>query len=265
MENALANQEHTRPSSLRGAQRRGNPERRASGSGLLRFARNDEGCWDEGCWKVLIPFAALALAACTQERPVGFAATLPPPTPVEQTTAPANGAIFSTRIGYAPLHYGNRAARVGDIVQVVLIERTQAGKTTAASSDREGAINISPPALGPFSFDPGNLNSGSGASFNGSGDAAQSNTLRGDIAVTIAEVLPGGMARIRGEKLMRLSQGEEWIQLSGLIRLADVDADNRISSTRIADADIAYGGRGHIQRSSQPGWLSQFFTLVSPF
>ncbi len=82
-------------------------------------------------------------------------------------------------------------------------------------------------------------------------------------AITL--VLPGGMARIRGEKLMRLSQGEEWIQLSGLIRLADVDADNRISSTRIADADIAYGGRGHIQRSSQPGWLSQFFTMVSPF
>ena len=230
-----------------------------------RVRGNDEG-WGAARSRRLsfVAVAALSLAACTQERPAGFAATPPPPPPVEQS-APANGAIFSANTGYAPLHYGNRAARVGDIVQVVLIERTQAGKTTAASSDREGAINISPPALGPFSFDPGNLNSGSGASFNGSGDAAQSNTLRGDIAVTIAEVLPGGMARIRGEKLMRLSQGEEWIQLSGLIRLADVDADNRISSTRIADADIAYGGRGHIQRSSQPGWLSQFFTLVSPF
>ena len=213
----------------------------------------------------VIAAAGLILSACTQERPVGFAATLPPPLSVEEIIAPADGSIFSTRVGYAPLHYGMRAARVGDIVQVVLMERTQAGKTTDASSDREGEINISPPAVGPFSFDPGNLNSGSGASFNGSGDAAQSNTLRGDIAVTIAEVLPGGMARIRGEKLMRLSQGEEWIQLSGLIRLADVDADNRISSTRIADADIAYGGRGHIQRSSQPGWLSQFFTVVSPF
>jgi flagellar L-ring protein precursor FlgH len=212
-----------------------------------------------------LALAALTLGACTQERPQGFAATFPPPLPVEEIIAPADGSIFSTRVGYSPLHYGMRAARVGDIVQVVLTERTSAGKTTEASSNREGEISISPPALGPFSFDPGNLNSGSGASFNGAGDATQTNTLRGDIAVTIAEVLPGGMARIRGEKLMRLSQGEEWIQLSGLIRLADVDADNRIASTRIADADIAYGGRGHIQRSSQPGWLNQFFTMVSPF
>ncbi len=208
---------------------------------------------------------ALTLAACTQERPQGFAATLPPPPPVEEIIARPDGTIFSSYTGYAPLHYGQRAARVGDIVQVVLTERTQAGKTTDASSDREGNISITPPAIGPFSFDPANLNSGGGASFNGSGDAAQSNTLRGDIAVTIAEVLPGGVARIRGEKLMRLSQGEEWIQLSGLIRLADVDANNAIASTRIADADITYGGRGHIQRSSRPGFLSEFFTMVSPF
>lgn len=209
--------------------------------------------------------AALTLAACTQERPQGFAATLPPPMPVEEIISRPDGTIFSSYTGYAPLHYGQRAARVGDIVQVVLVERTQAGKTTGGSSDREGSFDMTPPSLGPFSFDPGNLNSGASASFNGSGDASQTNTLRGDIAVTIAEVLPGGVARIRGEKLMRLSQGEEWIQLSGLIRLADVDADNRIASTRIADADISYGGAGHIQRSSRPGWLAQFFTMVSPF
>jgi len=211
--------------------------------------------------------SSLILSGCatTGQRPAGFAATLPAPTPVEEIIAPADGTIFSSYTGYAPLHYGMRAARVGDIVQVVLTERTQAGKTTASSSDRQGDIAITPPTVGPFSFNAAGLNSGGGASFTGSGDAAQSNTLSGDIAVTIAEVLPGGVARVRGEKLMRLSQGEEWIQLSGLIRLADVDADNRIASTRIADADISYGGRGHIQRSSRPGWLSQFFTMVTPF
>jgi flagellar L-ring protein FlgH len=214
---------------------------------------------------VFLTLSALALAACSQERPVGFAATLPAPTPVEEIVAPPDGTIFSSYTGYAPLHYGNRAARVGDIVQVVLTERTQAGKSTDASSDREGSFDITPPSLGPFSFDPGNLNSGSSGSFSGSGDASQSNTLNGNIAVTIAEVLPGGVVRIRGEKLMRLSQGEEWIQISGLIRLSDIDEDNRIASTRVADADIRYGGRGHIQRSSRPGWLSQFFTMVSPF
>ena len=213
----------------------------------------------------LLPLATLALAACATDRPAGFSAALPAPPPVEAIIAPADGAIFSTHVGYAPLHYGQRAARVGDLVSVVLTERTQADKETSSGSDRSGDFSITPPSVGPFAFNPGNLNSGSGASFNGSGDASQSNSLSGNITVTIAEVLPGGIARIRGEKLMSFSQGEEWIQLSGLIRLADIDADNRIASTRIADARIGYGGAGHVQTASRPGWLARFFNIVSPF
>ena len=208
---------------------------------------------------------AFLVSGCATSRPGGFSATYAPPPPVEQIVAPADGAIFSSYAGYAPLHYGQRAARVGDLVTVVLTERTQSSKDTSASSDRQGSINITPPALGPFSFDPGNLNSGASGSFSGGGDASQTNSLSGTITVTIAEVMPNGVARIRGEKLMNFSQGEEWVQLAGLIRLADVDADNRISSSRVADAQIAYSGSGHFQRASRPGWLSQFFTMVSPF
>ncbi|MEN7536802.1 flagellar basal body L-ring protein FlgH [Aurantiacibacter flavus] len=208
---------------------------------------------------------ATMVAGCTTSRPGGYSATLAPPPPVEQIVAPADGAIFSSYSGYAPLHYGQRAARVGDLVTVVLTERTQSSKGTSASSDRQGSFNITPPAIGPFSFDPGNLNSGATGSFSGGGDASQTNSLSGTITVTIAEVMPNGVARIRGEKLMNFSQGEEWVQLAGLIRLADVDADNRIASSRVADAQIAYSGSGHFQRASRPGWLSQFFTMVSPF
>jgi len=215
---------------------------------------------------VITGFVTLAtLSACTTQRPTGFTATLPPPPPVEQIIEPANGAIFSTYAGYSPLHYGQRAARVGDLVTVVLTERTQSAKDTSASSDRDGSFDITPPSLGPFSFDPGNLNSGSSASFSGSGDASQTNSLSGTITVTISEVLPNGIARVRGEKLMNLSQGEEWIQLAGLVRLNDIDADNRIASTRIADARISYSGNGHFQRASRPGWLARFFNMVSPF
>ena len=208
---------------------------------------------------------ALALAACTTQRPAGFAAPLPAPPPVDQIIAPANGAMVSTYAGYAPLHLGQRANRVGDLVTVVLSERTQSAKDTSASSDREGSFDITPPSIGPFSFNPGNLNSGAGTSFSGAGDASQTNSLNGTITVTIAEILPNGVARVRGEKLMNLSQGEEWIQLAGLVRLNDISADNSIASTRIADARISYSGSGHFQRASRPGWLAQFFNQVSPF
>lgn len=206
-----------------------------------------------------------ALSACTGERPSGFAATLPPPPPVEQIIEPANGAIFSTYAGYSPLHYGQRASRVGDLVTVVLTENTRSSKDTSGSSDRDGSINITPPSIGPFSFDPGNLNSGATASFSGSGDASQNNSLNGTITVTIAEVLPNGVARVRGEKLMTFSQGDEWVQLAGLVRLNDIGQDNRVPSTRLADARITYSGNGHMQRASRPGWLARFFNVVSPF
>jgi flagellar L-ring protein precursor FlgH len=206
----------------------------------------------------------LALAGCIEaDKPVGFAAALPPPP--QAVPVRANGAIFSAAAGYAPLHYGQRAHSVGDLVTVVLVERTSTSKSASATTQRDGGISITPPSAGPFAFDPGVLNSGGGSSFNGGGDAAQTSTLRGDLTVTIAEVRPNGTALVRGEKVMRLSQGEEWVQLSGIIRLADIDQDNRIASLRIADAQITYAGKGSVQQASREGWLMRVFNLVTPF
>ncbi len=205
----------------------------------------------------------LALCACGPERPVGFAAALPPP-PLTQS-APADGAIYQAVSGYAPLYYGQRASRVGDLVTVVLIERTQASKSASAKNRRDGGISLTPPSAGLLSFDPAVLNSSGSSSFNGKGDAAQASALSGDLTVTIAEVRPNGTALVRGEKVMQLSQGEEWVQLSGIVRLADIDQNNRIASPRIADARITYAGKGAVQRASHEGWLSRFFNFVTPF
>ncbi len=210
---------------------------------------------------------ALALAACGGggERAAGFQAALPPLPAYEAAQAPANGAIFQASSGFTPLYNGMRASRVGDLVSVVLVERTQTSKSASSNTKRDGGFSLTPPSTGPFSFNPNVLNSSGQSSFKGQGDASQTNTFRGDITVTIAEVRPNGTALIRGEKLMELSQGEEWIQLSGIIRLADIDPNNAIASPRIADARITYAGRGAVQRASREGWLSKFFNFVTPF
>jgi flagellar L-ring protein FlgH len=212
----------------------------------------------------LASLAILGLAACgSSERSAGFAATLP--VPPQAAPAPADGAIFRAASGYAPLFSGQRAHRVGDLVTVMLVERTSTSKSASSSASRDGSISITPPSAGPFSFNPGVLNSGGGSSFNGGGDASQTSTLRGDLTVTIAEVRPNGTALVKGEKVMQFSQGEEWVQLAGIIRLVDIDQDNRIASQRIADAQITYAGKGSIQRASREGWLSRFFNIVTPF
>ena len=208
---------------------------------------------------------AVSLSACGEgSRPAGFSATLPPaPATAYATPQSADGAIFNVAQGYAPLYNGNRAAKVGDLVTIVLIERTTTSKATSAKTQRDGNAGLTLPDF--IGIDQGDLTASAGSSFNGSGNASQTSTLRGDLTVTIAEVRPNGTALVRGEKVMNLSQGEEWVQVSGIIRLADIDADNRISSIRVADAQISYSGKGAVQQSSKPGWLSRFFNAVSPF
>lgn len=209
---------------------------------------------------------ALSLSACAMEggspRP-GFAATLPAPVAVP---TPHNGSIYQAANGYAALHEGTRARQVGDLVTVVLVESLDTSKTTSATTGRNGSASITPPSAGPLDFlNPDALNAASQSSFNGSGTASQRSQLSGAIAVTIAEVRPNGTALVVGERNMRLSQGDEWVQFAGILRLIDIDVDNRVLSTRIADAQIIYGGQGAIQQASRPGWLGRFFNMISPF
>lgn len=182
------------------------------------------------------------------------------------TARPANGAIFQVSHGYAPLTSGTRAAVVGDILTIALVERTQASKTTSQTTDRSGSIGLTPPTSGPLSFfSSSDVGMGGSQDFTGGGQAAQSNTLSGEITVTIAEVYPNGTMLVRGQKQLTLNRGDEFIQISGLVRQADITPDNRVASTRVADARITYMGKGEFARSSKQGWLQRFFSRISPF
>ncbi len=208
----------------------------------------------------LVGAAVLLMAA--GKKPSEFQPTYAPPPPPAQ----ANGSIFQASQGYAPLTSGTRAAAVGDLLTIVLVERTQAAKTSVATTGRSGEIGLSPPIKGPLSlFTPQEFNMGGDSSFNGKGQAAQSNTLSGEVSVTVAEVYPNGTMLVRGEKLIELQRGDEYVRFAGLVRQSDVSADNRVPSTRVADAKITYTGKGDIARASRQGWLQRFFTMLSPF
>lgn len=198
-----------------------------------------------------------------EPRPSGFEPTLP----VEQQVQPqiATGGIFNAATGYAPLYTGTRAARVGDPVTILLVESTTASKSVSSKSQKGGGASITPPASGPLAINPSALNASSSSSFNGGGNAAQTSSLSSTLSVTIAEIRANGTALVKGEKKMLVSQGDEWIRFSGIIRLADIDQENQIPSTRVADAHIEYTGKGALQRSSKQGWLGRIFNIISPF
>jgi flagellar L-ring protein precursor FlgH len=233
--------------------------------------------------RFIILVAPLLLTACGglggTGPQAGFAAPPPPGTPITAASAgdpfaaappPAvsvsAGSIFQAGQGYAGLVTGTRARSLGDMVTIVLVEATTTNKSTTGRTDREGGFSITPPTAGPLSFlNPNALNAGADGSFTGGGNAAQQSRLNGTVAVTIAAIYPNGTAEVVGEKQMLLSQGDEWVQFAGRIRLVDIDGDNRLASSQVANARIIYTGKGAVQQASRPGWLSRFFGLISPF
>jgi len=211
---------------------------------------------------VIAAAALSASPALARKKPdeAAFRPTLPVAAPAH----PADGAIFSAA-SYSPLYSGTRAHAVGDMVTIMLMESTTAAKTVGSKSQKAGGASLTPPKAGPLAVNPDALSASSNSTFNGQGNASQTSTLSSTLSVTIAEVRPNGTALVRGEKRMLLSQGDEWIQLSGIIRLDDIDQDNTIPSTRVADAHIEYSGKGALQRASKQGWLGRFFNIISPF
>ena len=173
-----------------------------------------------------------------------------------------NGSIYQP--GYEMALYGDRRAhRVGDIIVINLEETTQSSKSTSSTASKSSSASISNPTILGSAFGVGGLSLETGlssnSSFDGSGDASQQNNLAGTIAVTVSEVMPNGVMRVRAEKWLTLSEGDEYIRITGLIRPEDVTPENEISSTRIADARISYSGNGQVQNASVMGWLGKFF------
>lgn len=184
-----------------------------------------------------------------------------PPTLQYTQVKPEHGSAY--RSDYMlNLFSDRRAYRIGDILTVSLDEETQASKragttTSKNSSGTLGADISSSIGSGLEETVSGKLGIDKG--FSGSGSSSQQNKLSGSITVTVAEVLPNGALLIRGEKWLRLNQGDEFIRIIGLVRPDDIDNDNVLSSQRIADARIIYGGRGAIADTNQMSWAQRYF------
>lgn len=221
---------------------------------------------------IMIVNSLALLAGCQTQakRNPEFAAVRPALPPVAPQS---NGSIYQPGFDVR-LFEDLKARRVGDILTIRLAESTDASKSARTEIDKENITTIENPTIfgaspnfdvpGFLPLDPTDdlnfettLNSNN--EFDGSGSASQNNALTGSITVTVVEVLPNGNMIIRGEKRVTLNNGPEYVQLSGIVRPVDVQADNTVLSTQVADATINYVGEGAIAESGLKGWLARFF------
>ncbi|MFW5824965.1 MAG: flagellar basal body L-ring protein FlgH [Marinobacter sp.] len=171
---------------------------------------------------------------------------------------PHTGGIYQSSRNYS-LYGDSTALNVGDILTVTLQESTSASKNAGSSISKENEVGMGTPSLFGRTFEKFSGSASSEREFEGQAEADQSNSLAGNITVTVTEVLPNGVLHIRGEKWLSLTNGDEFVRVSGLVRPEDISPDNTVSSQRIADARLAYGGTGDFDQANQPGWLTRFF------
>ena len=215
---------------------------------------------------IVLAAAASLLQACAfapREDDVMAARDFSPVAPTAAFYQTQPGTIYNAAASF-DLFMDLRARQVGDVLTVLLVERTNASKASSASAAKDSSVSTGPGTIfGRTPTHNGNpvLNTeitGS-RSFDGQADASQSNRLDGSITVTVAGRLPNGNLLVRGEKLININQGEEFIRLQGIVRPVDIGPANTVPSTKVADAQISYSGRGTFADSNRPGWLSRFF------
>lgn len=231
-------------------------------------------------------FLALASFGCASgvpQRADASADFLPIVPVVEQEQPQVTGSIFndnrsSRRFGYKQNY------RVGDILTVILSESTQAQRNSGIGTVKEG-INTplsqlqkvlgggadSPEA--PLFLSNNKWNrAAKGLDFNnlkieskGTGSANQAASLAGAVAVTVTQVLPNNSLLIQGQKNLSLTEGSETVRIRGVISMDDIQPDNTVLSSRIANAQISYKGAGNLADVSKLGWGTKVFNKVWPF
>lgn len=213
---------------------------------------------------VVVLFGVLLSACAGNRKPVAddpaYAPTIASNMAVPQRT---EGSLYQDAYGVS-LFNDRKAHFIGDVITVTLSERTVSRKSSGVAVKKNSTTD----------FDAGTILGGvapaykglgletaitQDRTFDGNSDADQSNSLQGNITVTVAEILPNGNLIVRGEKWITLNRGDEFIRISGIIRPEDIAPDNTIISTRLANAKISYSGTGELADAQQMGWFSRFF------
>jgi flagellar L-ring protein precursor FlgH len=211
--------------------------------------------------------------------------TMPAP-PRSEGEGHNNASLWRT--GARQFFKDNRANQVGDIVTVIvsIADTADFSNTTTRGRTNTEAADVSSQFLGYgtaglLSRLPGSNNEASSnnatrntvslgglsssTSNNGTGRIQRAETLNLRVAAVITQVLPNGNFVVNGSQEVRVNFEARVLQLAGVIRPQDITSVNTIKQDQLAEARIAYGGKGQITDFQQPRWGQQLFDIVSPF
>src|SRR6266480_4768991 len=195
---------------------------------------------------------------------------MPMPKP-EQASYNANSLW---RNGSRAFFRDQRAARVGDIMTVTVnitdkanfANETQRSRTNKEDSGVTDFIGAQTLGVQAKKILPGRiLTADSTASSDGKGSVNRQEALQTNVAAVVTQVLPNGNLVVEGKQEVRVNFEIRELVVAGIVRPEDIQSDNTIDSTKIAEARIAYGGRGQITDVQQPRYGQQVLDVLLPF
>lgn len=196
--------------------------------------------------------------------------SMPMPTPQILSTAPNS----LWRPGARAFFEDQRAKQVGDVLTVVVnIQNERAQLLNETSRSRDGSekieapkvLGLNPSFLQPPSAGGPSLDAESKSGFTGKGAVKRSENINIRLAATVTQILPNGNLAIVGKQEVRVNGDVRELQVAGVLRPEDIRSDNTISWDKIAEARVAYGGRGTITDVQEPRYGQQLFDVLFPF
>jgi flagellar L-ring protein FlgH len=193
--------------------------------------------------------------------------TMPMPEPTPASYNPNS----LWRNGSRAFFKDQRAHQIGDILTVkvnftdsaVVANETQRGLTSGENAAVSSIFGKTPFAS---KANPGSLlNTSSTSSTDGKGSVNRSEALKTNVAAVVTQLLPNGNLVIEGKQEIRVNFEMRELKVAGVVRPEDIENDNTLDSAKIAQARIAYGGRGQITDVQQPRWGQQISDVVLPF
>ena len=186
--------------------------------------------------------------------------------PKQPRTAVSGYSIWSDQ--QSALFKDSRAFKVGDILTVNIRVNDKAtfdNKTDRSRTNKSGINFGLSGSTADSSVDAkGDLAFGSSTSTKGDGSTERSEKLNLLVAAVVTGVIENGNLLISGSQEVRVNHELRILNVAGIVRPQDVDANNMIAYERIAEARISYGGRGRLTEVQQPPWGQQVVDLFSP-
>lgn len=160
---------------------------------------------------------------------------------------------------YRSLGTDRKAARIGDVLTIQVVETSSATSSADTSAGRKAGIDVEF-SLSRRPFTATNLDVDS--DFEGGGKTQRSGRLLAQMSVNVVDIAPNGDLYVKGDQLLTVNDEQQKIHVKGRVRPQDISPANVVLSTRLAEAEIIYVGEGELAGRQRPAWWNRFLNWL---